>query len=111
MTIAEFIEQRLVEWEKAAKAAEPRWAVDVVDCPDIDGAIGGYAVDHVMLNDPARVLRQCEGLRAILEDYERYKAERRRAMNGWDNAGDSPIVKAIASIWSDHPDYQQEWKP
>lgn len=101
----------------------PRWLRTAEEFPttsgvgDLPGFPLGYdckaapssAMAHIARHDPARVLRQCEALRAIVGDYTRYLAEERRRMNGWVTEKDSPIALALASIWSDHPDYQQEW--
>jgi hypothetical protein len=56
-----------------------------------------------------RVLREIEAKRRILADYERYAAERRRAMGGWYDEGASPIVAVLAAVYADHPDYKPEW--
>lgn len=63
----------------------------------------------VVMMRPARMLREVEAKRQILADYERYAAERRRAMGGWDTAQVSPILAALASVYADHPDCRAEW--
>lgn len=101
----------------------PRWLRTVEEFPTTSGvgdlpglplgsdcmASPSAAMPHIARHDPARVLRQCEAMRAIVGDYKRYLAEERRRMNGWVTEKDSPIVLALASIWSDHPDYRVEW--
>ncbi len=67
--------------------------------------------DHIARWDPARVLAECEAKRRIISDYQRYVAERRRAMGGWDTEGDSTVMKALALPYADHLDYRQEWRP
>jgi len=66
---------------------------------------------HVVRWDPARVLHEVEAKRRILDDYERYAAERRRAMGGWDSREVSPILTALALPYSNRPGYHEEWRP
>ena len=65
--------------------------------------------EHIAHHAPARVLREVEAKRRILDDYERYAAERRRAMGGWDSREVSPILAALALPYSDRPGYCEEW--
>ncbi|MEV7492180.1 DUF6221 family protein [Streptomyces anulatus] len=67
---------------------------------------------HIARQDPARVLREVEAKRELLADYERFVAERRRLMGGWDSYPEvSPVLTAFAAVYSDHPDYWDEWRP
>ena len=120
MTIVDFIEQRLAEDEAVANAAAEvegaQWRPDgYFNEPDkVDGdrdtAVGydmsSAASTHIARHDPARVLRQVKALRSIVE--------MQAAMSSmWiPNTGylmAEPNLQFIASIWSDHPDYRQEW--
>lgn len=92
MTLAEFVLARIAEDEAAAS----RWVYDW----------GGGDLDD--LED--RVLRQCEAFRRIVELHEPVDEE----PDGWCNRCDGDgwpcgTMAALASIWSDHPDYRQEW--
>lgn len=64
--------------------------------------------EHIALHDPARALREIEAKRAHLAAYE-------GAISGcleWgivSTLGD--ILYSDAAVWSDHPDYRQEWAP
>lgn len=61
---------------------------------------------------PARVLAEVEAKRALVNDYERFVAERRRMMGGWDSYPEvSPVLAAFAAIYADHPDYRDAWRP
>jgi Family of unknown function (DUF6221) len=63
--------------------------------------------------DPVRVLREVEAIRAIIKlrgeafdprfDDDPWNAGYDRAMWG--------VLGNLAAVWSDHPDYRQEWKP
>ncbi|MGW9249737.1 DUF6221 family protein [Streptomyces badius] len=67
---------------------------------------------HIARHDPARVLREVEAKRELLADYERFVAERRRMMGGWDSYPEpSSVLLAFAAVYSDHPDYRDDWRP
>jgi len=123
----------LVQWlgaqldadERIARAATPGpWKQDpervgflasaeywyVVDCSGTPTAREN--AEHVAKWDPARVLREIEAKRQIIEQHKRYAAERRRMMGGWDpQSDDSPILAALASVYADRPGYLEEWRP
>ena len=119
MTIVEFLEARLAEDELTAHAAidtSPEWRThyDYRDVKDIDGHFVVQAdshhptieqAAHIARHSPARVLRECEGKRAMIAEFLRRDA-----------LGDLPgrsavddILKAICSVYSHHPDYDQAW--
>lgn len=132
MTIEEFIEARIAEDETTARAAigqrgdehakwhvsgphqakgvesgghleniwegEPQEWVDTLTVVYGEGSPSDEQADHIARHDPARVLRQCAAFRVALEWYR-----------DDDYVVMAPTIKAIAAIWSDHPDYQQEW--
>jgi len=67
---------------------------------------------HIARHDPARVLAEVEAKRILLGDHERFVAERRRMMGGWDSYPEaSPVLTAFAAAYADHPDYREEWRP
>lgn len=56
---------------------------------------------HIARHDPARVLAECEAKRRIVEwmsDEVEYVV-----------FGDD-VLRALATVYADHPDYQPEWK-
>jgi hypothetical protein len=68
---------------------------------------------HVAMHDPARVLREVEAKRAIMEQHP-------EGEDGW--CGDQmaltgckwerwpcPTLRHLAAAYSDHPDYREEW--
>lgn len=81
-------------------------------------SIGRNQASHIARHDPARVLAECAAKRAIIEqaqkasEVEQEFDERIWAGAGPDRvepwAGDA-ILFAIAAVYKDHPDYQQEW--
>lgn len=94
-----------------------------------DGPANGYVSDpasaaHTALHDPARALREVEADRRLLDLYERAKQYRDRVFAQPEPLSISDEMRAVtqmmaleqvmrlrAAIWSDHPDYRQEWKP
>lgn len=62
-------------------------------------------VEHIARHDPARVLAECAALREVVRIT--------RGLGGYynpDAAREAPgILRALAGIWSDHPDYREEW--
>lgn len=51
---------------------------------------------HIARHDPARVLREC--------------AAKRELVDAWhDEHGGGHVLKTLAAVYSDHPDYRQEW--
>ena len=108
MTLVEFLEARIAEDEAEAK---PMAGLD-------DDDRGGWAIVYA-----ERVLAECAAKRAILEMHGPVKDEGWKS--GEDNdflwcgscgsIDDSPwpypcgTLQALAAVYADHPDYQQEW--
>ena len=122
-----FLTARLDEDEAAAKASWPGpWDYETevggfgpVGCvlmpiPQHKGArtgltsftpLGTQDADtaaHIARHDPARVLREVAAKRAIIAQWEHSPVG-------------SPVLTnalyQLAAVWSDHPDYRQEWAP
>lgn len=117
-----FLAARLDEDEREAKYALEKLSecagIQVSD-PEDGGNVGhmvAYSF-HVRRHNPARALREVEGMRAIIERYERACAVPESVVTftaGQDDGYRQACLDAIrdhAAIHSDHPDYQQEWKP
>jgi hypothetical protein len=75
----------------------------------------GYElVEHIARHDPARVLRDVEAKRRIMAEAV---VIRDSLAAGWglgptdgENTGYT-LLRLLAAVWSDHPDYQPEWAP
>ena len=93
-----FITARLDEDEAAAQACAD---YDTLSCADLPGV-------HMTT---ARVLREVEAKRAVLNAYVCTDGDspRDRDRGRWD--GLHATVRHLAAVYSDHPDYRQEWKP
>jgi Family of unknown function (DUF6221) len=105
--LVEFLRARLDEDERAALNVRP-------DQDYSDSA-------HQERWSPARVLREVEAKRAIVDDYEDAAAICRAALAEDTYGKTHPRTAAgafiayqatarnLAGIWRDHPDYQQGW--
>ena len=112
-----FLKARLDEDEAAANAA---WGVEwdwrYIAQPFGERPSIAHTV-HIARHDPARVLREVEAKRAMIARYERAAALPASVVSfthGQDDGYAQACADAIrdaAAVWSDHPDYRQEWKP
>jgi hypothetical protein len=102
MTIEEFIEARLDERETGANEAielerysEPGDEIEYQWARFLRSKTSNMVMSSMFIPgapDPREVLRQCAALRLALEFWQGLTR-----------------LRTIAAIWSDHPDYQQEW--
>lgn len=73
--------------------------------------------EHIALHDPFRVLREVEAGRDLLAAYEEIRqlndeeSPSERAMRMAMAEVVRMLVISRARVWSDHPDYRDEWKP
>jgi len=128
MTLVDFLGQRLDEDEAAARAwthftiAESIYhSCAATRTEDEAGDLewGEDACDCGLATRRARVLREVEAKRAILEVYTEVIAEIRRAhvedeqvgMMRSARAGLDVAIQALATVYQDHPDYREEWRP
>ncbi len=136
MTLAEFYAARLDEDEAAARAATPgEWAaldggvmsVENESWPvsSTESARNREDRVHIARHDPARVLREVEAKRKILAAYEEAAEHPFDLPEGvhdgrdqWERERDAAVlaeldgvVRYLAEVDSDHPDYQQAWRP
>jgi hypothetical protein len=130
-----FITARVDEDEAAAKTATAGpWGAtgeDILSCsphPAWAGACvanaGGADGDHIARHDPARVLREVAAKRAIVAEHKHYDESAGSTVSvhfgcelcHWHSEYGIPAgvnwcetLKQLAAVWSDHPDYKQEW--
>ncbi|MBM4549356.1 hypothetical protein GS445_06580 [Rhodococcus hoagii] len=130
--IVEFLRARLDEDEQTATAAV---AATFGGCPtwtSKDDGTGrqthGYAMadhtaicghdgddvllpvaDHIARHDPARVLREVEAKRRVIngwsDPFGNLNAEQADAAR----VEKARVLHSLAAVYSDHPEYQQEW--
>ncbi|WP_128977268.1 DUF6221 family protein [Streptomyces roseicoloratus] len=123
MDLVEFLTARLDEDERTARGVlwdgsgnELQWSLPFSATIQVGTELfttdDGAVAEHIARHDPARVLAEVDAKRRILADYERFVAERRRMMGGWDSYPEvSPILAALALPYADHPDYDEAWRP
>lgn len=106
MTITEFLEARIAEDEAVAEHARSTgWFAE----HNIQGRMmEGYGLlvaEYLVRLDPVRVLAECAAKRVFLGEWERVVKEHYRA---YGVVPESPVIRAFASVYKDHPDYRQE---
>lgn len=129
--LVRFIEARIAEDEAAARHYSVRhWRnVDdytVANDPGVAGFVKpdaehGWGVartatvrdaEFIARHDPARVLRQCGAFRRIVAQAQRV-VQSEHPFAGHDRQMASAFavdtLRALAAIWSDHPEFRQEW--
>jgi hypothetical protein len=107
--LAEFLLARIAEDEAISRGvAEPLSPDETFDVRfrtyESDHTQGDSA--HVRRFDPARVLAECEAKRRIIEQSRRWLDD--------GEGGETVATEALlqfGTVYADHPDYRQEWKP
>ncbi|MFD7746716.1 DUF6221 family protein [Streptomyces sp. NPDC059698] len=117
--LVQFLRDRLVEDQREAAAASPGpWHVDaeadeVLAVDDIVVA-EGFALSgrqlrattrHIARHDPARVLREVEAKRQLIDWVLRWP------MRPAPPSSVDGVLERLALPYSDHPDYQDTWRP
>ncbi|MFB4285689.1 DUF6221 family protein [Nonomuraea sp. MTCD27] len=114
-----FLRARLNEDEQEALAASPGpWKAnaeqhEVLAVDDIEVATGfalngeqlRATVRHIVRHDPARVLREVEAKRRMLQAHIGYYGL------GMDEYWPIPTLTLLALPYANHPDYREEWRP
>ncbi|AHH20736.1 hypothetical protein NONO_c59600 [Nocardia nova SH22a] len=134
MTLEEFITERIADDDTAAMGASieygyETWTADANSVDTITESNVAHPVEltyndavavHVARQDPQRVHRHCEFARGLLDAYRTAVAARdsrnQHATNAFTAGQDAAAImwlgwalQKTAAIWSDHPDYRQEW--
>lgn len=116
MTLTEFLLERIAEDEEAAEAIPTKWME-----PDPDD-IPAWLVGHVVI-DRARVLADLEAKRSIVErcgilqeraalwTHERLKTDPSPAYDLMFETHTEQILRYMAALYADHPDYRKAWRP
>jgi Family of unknown function (DUF6221) len=117
LTLAEFLAARLDE--DAARATEAEQAAlesgeefwPSVFAAYNEGFLSKEEAEHIGRHDPSRVLREVAAGREILAECSTLVIV---GVAYPDEAGPESaarILQLLASVYSDHPDYQDKWKP
>lgn len=118
MTIVEFLEARLAEDERIAKATGEDTTYGFT-WPNTQYEVRSSELIHIRRHDPERALREVAAKRAILaqEEAARSQFEHVKSSTTYPAievligqvAALATVIRHLASIYSSHPDYQQEW--
>ena len=106
--------------DDGTRSVKPADAPDGLWHGDVAVHIAGSDARHIARHDPARVLREVEAKRRLIDDY--LDLVKSRPPDRYAPAGEPDATWAMAecifrvlcrdaAIWRDHPDYRQEWKP
>lgn len=116
-TIADFLLARIDEDEAVARAgvsgqADPEngWGYGGFGSPNaLTPHVGiiheRVQADHITRWHPARVLAECAAKRAIVESWR----EADKMYGGDAGAYMDGVLRALASVYDDHPDYDPAW--
>lgn len=135
--LVQFLRDRLNEDERAAQRADPgQWIFRTLGRHDLaavktetgmaqlDGSRATANAVHMTRHDPARVLREVEAKRRMLDEHTPARPPGRPNMERhclscttaqtWDEAsGESTCLtlRLLALPYADHPDYRNDWRP
>ncbi|AYR00918.1 hypothetical protein PP636_gp55 [Arthrobacter phage Hestia] len=135
-SIIDFLEARIAEDDAVARAAgtdalewrsfsgsvqggpfiepDPEWAEEddeaygSVRIVYDEGAPSPAGASHIARWDPARVLAECAAKRAIA-GLHKVGADQCDEHNAMFESIPCSTIRALAAVYKDHPDYQQEW--
>ena len=110
--LTEFLLARIAEDEDLADRS-----IQVGDQGAALVSFGSKDSPPVLVMHPARVLAECAAKRAIIEQAQDATDLDKYATDDWPeprNLATQPycgdvILRALASVYKDHPDYRQEW--
>lgn len=109
-SITDFLDARISEDEAAAqKAADSpsqagmhwgRYYREVLGpgAVEVGTTVTSDYAAHIARHDPARVLAECAAKRELVEVWS-------------DEHGGHHVLRALATIYKDHPDYDEKWTP
>lgn len=120
MTITEFLMARIAEDEALATSVRSAQLKDVADglykAESVEPSLALWSSDGnfgqpALYADPARTLAECEAKRVIVT--VAYELESFDFSNDGSYAHvarhQNAILRVLAAVYADHPDYQQEW--
>jgi len=92
-----------VEWDNEhvdarIRRTRPNWQADATGV-------------HIARHDPSRVLAECAAKRAVISNVGPYSCSQAHPQfDVYHPDGHlSPVIRALASVYKDHADYQEEW--
>jgi hypothetical protein len=101
VTLTEFLLARIAEDEAIALAATFTDGGTVYTDNDERGPA---RLRHITRHDPARVLAECAAKRNIVRKFD-------CAAFTESSRPQEFLLRALAAVYADHPDYREEWRP
>lgn len=92
------------QWESDVQYAVWHCEDEADGCPEVARKCIAEG-KHIARHDPARVLREVVAKRAILAEIDSELADDPTTIEGMPGER----LQVLASVWSDHPDYRQQW--
>jgi len=108
MTIVEFLLARIAEDEAVAREVNPdAWDYDVTANRE------AWADEDRVSVGVGRVLADCEAKRRIVETHDGTVAGQPNThpCDGTSGVYECDTLRALASVYADHPDYDEAWRP
>jgi hypothetical protein len=128
--LVQWLRQQLDEDERVARGAavdqSPPWMAMGDDGESFistgnggiirDGDYGGRLIvsEHIALHDPARVLREVEATRFVIETLRGYEPDDEWASEpdmGQRRNNAAGAMRRLATVYSDRPGFRDEWRP
>jgi len=120
MTLTEFLLARIAEDEAEVGHVEKGSWADEGAGPNGVGWADVGANNDVLMARPSRVLAECEAKRRIVEDAKQDMLSAQALDYEFgDHSGRTydvansmqDVLKVLATIYADHPDYDEAWRP
>ena len=127
--LVQWLRTQLDEDERIARAADPGpWKSESLGRHDqaaiklaastsliqFDGSRAAANGMHAARHDPARVLREVEAKRRIVDAHERRpmpKGDTADCAQCWGAVWPCPTLRLLASVYDGRPGYQESWHP
>lgn len=122
--LVQFLRDRLDEDEQAARRAGDTFrqigetgvivATEGDRAEECASANWAGIAEHIVRHDPARVLREAEAKRRILDSYLPDATSADEQINEEWRAGSAladDLLRLLALPYADHTDYQDDWRP
>lgn len=108
MKLTEFLLARIAEDEAAAMDSLERGFGDWEWLADL--GVNYEARTHMVRHHPARVLAECEAKRRIVDAA---RADYEDSLQSGDDTTSlaEEVLRVLALPYSDHPDYDEAWRP
>lgn len=126
--LVKWLGEQLDEDERVATAASVRSSEWIVNgawslegeqhtvVGDEDAFCHSYNAAHIAAHDPARVLREIDAKRQLLDWYEQRATidSRGEDPDDYENVTGSTletVMQTLAAVYADRPGYREEWRP